>query len=292
MINQIFKSLEELDVGELNKYNILPYEYYTVRPYTIDAELEGFVVSGVKNVLKNKSVFFKEIVYDYVESRKLVFVNYSKYIFPAFITSDSVLCINLGNKKNKDIVSINPVDLYTYTLYGVILKECMLNIKRFVGMENDIANFFKSVFVRLYRKKEGLQANEEYINYLGYVLYLYTFCALFNYENSDNLKRIIASNLVIDVSNLKLNYDFSRLSDTLKALKDNNIISTSLYSFYATVSNSFCVYSFPLFEDISRFMATIASASIRDNNVISTRWYIVNPTLFRRIITYLNNLFG
>jgi len=287
IIKPVFTSLTD---QKESAYNILPYEYYSIKQYQLEEHEEDLLYKTMDVVFKKRTLNFSEFVKKRLQKRDYYFVFYRKYIFPAFITKDGVLCINLGNKGKTDVSVLSSIDLYSYCLYGFILEKCFEYPEKFVNFETLISNFLFSLFVKIYRKKSGLLGFDKLLSELYYLITLYTFVNYYGYPNDDTTKKKIANMLILNINDLKLDYDFSTLEGLFKALGANNIINASVFTFYNIIANRFCIYSLPLFEDFTRFFSTLTTSSISSNSVISTNWYSVNPDVYKKTLSLLNNI--
>ena len=92
--------------------------------------------------------------------------------------------------------------------------------------------------------------------------------------------------LVFDPQDLKLDYDFTSIKGFLNAINDNDIIPISDFKFSTNIINVAGMASLPMFEDISRFFATLLASTIPGNSNFSYYWSKVNPGLYNK----LNNI--
>ena len=103
-----------------------------------------------------------------------------------------------------------------------------------------------------------------------------------NTHNS-SLEKKIGSITYTDPQELKLDYDFSKTIDFLKSVNDNKIIPISENKFSSVVINIGGLASLPMFEDISRFFATLLACSV-PNSQFSYIWAKINTNLYNKLV--------
>ena len=100
---------------------------------------------------------------------------------------------------------------------------------------------------------------------------------------SESVKNKIAAITYTDKGDLNLNYDFKSTNEFLKSINGNNIIPMSENKFSTTIINIGGISSLPMFEDVSRFFATLLACGI-PNSQFPPTWVKINPNLYGKLV--------
>ena len=90
---------------------------------------------------------------------------------------------------------------------------------------------------------------------------------------------------------LDLKYDFENISEFLKCINDNRIVSISDNTFSTSVINIAGVVSLPMFEDASRLFASILSSRVSGNHVFSSYWIKASKEIYEKMTKRGTDLF-
>jgi hypothetical protein len=186
-----------------------------------------------------------------------------------------------------NISDYSTTDMYTLFLYTASLRAFITSNSIPDDADELISSFIFSVFMKMYRKKAGLAGSyRDLIPKLAFIIWLYTYVGMLGHEDTITARRKIAGNLYTSFEDLKLDgFNFSSITDVLKCLNENGIITTSTNSFSTQVINYGGVASLPLFEDPSRFFATLISTTVPGSRVFASYWAKVRPDLFKKVIS-------
>jgi hypothetical protein len=108
--------------------------------------------------------------------------------------------------------------------------------------------------------------------------------------NQKEIERQCAK-LFLDPNDVDLNYDFKSTIDFLRAINKNGIIKISENIFSSTIISRTSLTSLPMFEDTSRFFATLLASGVSGNRVFSTYWLKLERkhSMYDKLV-YLANL--
>jgi len=150
---------------------------------------------------------------------------------------------------------------------------------------NSIYLMIFSIFMKIYGKKSGLISSySNLIPRLRFLINLYVSVSMFGIKDNTNTRNKIANQLYIDHTKMKLDYDFSSTKDFLKSINENNIISLSEYTFSSVMIERGGIPSLPIFEDVSRFFATLIASTVFGGDLFSGFYSKCNSSLYPKIV--------
>jgi hypothetical protein len=142
-----------------------------------------------------------------------------------------------------------------------------------------------SIFMKMFGKSSGLIGSySTLIPNLRFLISLYINVAFFGEIQEEKLISRLATSLYMDPKGLDLNFDFTSVKEFLLAINKNKIIPISENTFSSKVVNQMGLASLPMFEDLSRFYATILGATVPGNSVFSGYLAKVNSGLFGKLV--------
>ncbi|MCK5018461.1 MAG: hypothetical protein KAS32_15485 [Candidatus Peribacteraceae bacterium] len=271
-----------------NVYNIVPLAPSTLKAYQVSKEDANYLY-GLINVYsrtrKHKLSSLVEFNFN-----KCMIVHLPTYPLPGFITDKGVPVVNLSILPVKMISDYAPADVFALFLYTLCLAIFLKNKPFKKGAEMNVSNMFFSVFMRLFGKKAGLiGAFSNLIPKLQFLINYYTSVSMMNAPQDESTQRKIAAALFVNYKELDLSDDFSSSIGFLKSINKNDIIPMSENKFSTSIINSGGIISLPMFEDMSRFFATIAATSVSGNSAFGFFWQRVNTTLYNKLLEYSLN---
>lgn len=264
-------------------YNLPPLSLSTLSAYRVTKEDFNYLTGLVKTFNRVKSHPASRVVDK--EMDKLVVVNFEHYPLSGFITTKKLMVVNLSPLPYKLIIDYTPPDVFSVFLYSIALKQ-FINKKAF-GKDNviSISLFIFSIFMKLFGKKAGLIGSYDYlIPKLKFLITLYVSVSFVGITQNDSLKNKISSYYMTDHRELDLNYDFSSTKQFLKAIDKNGVMSITENTFSTEVINRFGVSALPMFEDVSRFYATLISSTVPGNSLYSGFLKKINTPLFDKLV--------
>ena len=272
-----------------NVLNVVPLSRGTLKAYEIDKNDFRHLQILAETFGRLKGHPANRIVTD--GSRNLIVVNIPSYPLPAFITKNGLPVVNLSVLPAKLLTDYSASDIFSLFLYTLSLNNFVKREPFKPGTESNVSGMIFSVFMKLFGKKAGLIGSYKYlIPKLQFLIYLYVSVSMMGIPDNENTRKRIASTVFIDKNELKLNYDFGSTKDFLKSINDNEIIPISQIKFSTAIISTGGVSSLPMFEDISRFFATILASTV-PNSQFSYFWAKVNQNLFNILVeTGLRNL--
>lgn len=270
-------------VSSGHNFNVFPGSSGTLGAYMVDEMTKNYLTTIAKAYEKNRPSEITEIVakrYNEIE-----FVDIPDYILPGFILKDFTPVVNLGVLNVRDITEYNPNDIFSMMVYSVSMSIYMGNNVFSLGIEDIIGAFYMAVFMKMHGKKSGLMSSyKELIPSLRFLISLYVRAGILQERVDEPYMKKLSSSYLIDHKQLKTDYDFTKIESFLESVRDNRIISISKNKFSNSIVNVGNVVSLPMFEDISRFFATILAGKISGNRLFSTYWYKFSKEITERVL--------
>lgn len=264
-------------------YNIPSVSKSTLSAYAVSNQDKRHLIDMVETYTRIKNHPGKDIVSK--DMKNIQVVNFSLYPLPGFVTTKGLSVINLDVLPQRLITDYNNVDIYALYLYVSIFRRFLKKTNFSKDNAISISNMIFSIFMKMFGKSSGLVGSYSHlIPKLRFLITLYVYVAFFGENQSDRLISKIASSLYMDLSGIDLNYDFSSIKEFLKAVNKNNVIPISENTFSSKVINQIGVASLPMFEDLSRFYATILASTVPGNSVFSGYLSKVNTNLFNKLV--------
>lgn len=269
--------------GTTEVYNVVPLKKSTLKAYEIDKDDRNHLLTLVRSFGRIKQHISSKFVEN--NMNKILLINLPTYPLPGFIARDGTAVANLSVIPVTLVTDYTSSDIYSLFLYASSLKYYVTKKPFALGTEINIANMIFSIFMKLFGKKSGLIGSFKYlIPKLQFLTFLYISVAFMGLEQNETLIRKIGSTLFVRPEELKLNYDFRSVKGFLEALNDNEIISISENKFSSMIVGVAGMSSLPMFEDISRFFATILASDIPGSTSFSGFWSKVNVSLFEKLV--------
>jgi len=278
-VKQIFELIYKT-TGKVQ--NVVSLNRGTLKAYEIEKIDFDHIIMLAKSFSRIKQHPASKIIDS--EAQKLIIVRMDSYPLPAFVTNKGYGVINLSVLPARNITDYSSSDVYSMFLYTIALKYYISKTPFKLGIESNVAGMIFSIFMKVFGKKAGLIGSYKYlIPKLQFLIYLYVSVSMVGYPNNNSTIKKIGSITYTDPSELKLDYDFNNTSDFLKSINDNDIIPLSENKFSSTMINSGGVASLPMFEDLSRFFATLLACGI-PNSQFSYIWAKINTNLYNKLV--------
>lgn len=262
--------------------NVVPLSRGTLKAYEIDKNDFRHLQILAETFGRLKGHPANKVVSD--NSKNLIVVDMPSYPLPAFITKTGLPVVNLSVLPAKLLTDYSASDIFSLFLYALSLQTFVIKKPFKSGTEASVSGMIFSVFMKLFGKKSGLIGSYKHlIPKLQFLIYLYVSVSMMGISDNENTRKKIASTVFIDKEEMKLDYDFSSTKDFLKAINDNEIIPISQIKFSTAIISTGGISSLPMFEDLSRFFATILASTI-PNSQFSYFWAKVNQNLFNKLV--------
>lgn len=240
--------------------------------------------------------FAKDIVFNLLEEskkkNKIQIVYLSSYNLPVFYNkSTDTIVINLFPFGTKDILPSRPgnKNLYAAILYGLCLSG-VINKKVKIDSRYSpiISSFFNSMLIRLFGKEYGLLGSfMSEISKMKFLVNCYINGAFFGETGKDVFSRSVSYsgfNYKTIEDDLKT-YDFTNIGNFIQSLSELKVMpGLNKHLFTAKILKSYTFNFLPAIEDLSRFLATLASSQIIGSTISPTFLYRVNEDSFGKII--------
>ena len=265
-------------------YNIVPLSKSTLSAYEVDSDEFFYLKNLVKMHIKSKNEVGNEYVLKNLD--RIFVVRLDTYPLPGFVSKDGYGYINISAMPSSNISDFSTTDIYALYLYTTVLRSFIVSQSIPADSDELISTFLFSIFMKMYRKKAGLTgAYRTLIPKLAFIIWVYVYIGMMGNKDTESARRKIAGNLYTDFNDLKTDYNFSSISDVLKCLNENNIITTSTNNFSTQVINYGGIVSLPIFEDASRFFATLIATTVPGSKLFSSYWAKVRPDLFKKVVS-------
>ena len=265
----------------LQVYNVLNMASRTFSAFELEKNDSKYLQNLAKIHIRSKNETGADIVSSNLEGCR--FVRIPDYPLPSFVSRDGVGFINLSVLPSDDISDYSPTDIYALCLYSTALSKYISKEAIPDGIEEAVSAYIFAIIMKIFRKKSGLAGAKELIPKLAFLVWLYTHVALFGKEDDERDRRKIASALYTSTTDMKLDYDFSSTTQFLQAINDNSIISISANKFSTEIINRGDIVSLPMFEDVSRFFASMLSCTIPGSRIFPNIWSKIRPELFKTL---------
>ena len=292
MINSHVKEHFNLSYqSERNVFNIFPYSDSTLSAFKIDQSETDYLITISKAYERTKRSDITEIIKDRFD--KVTFVKIDDYPLPAFILKTGEPIINLSVLDVKQLTDYSAPDILSLIIYSQSLSVFSTSKLLKVSLEDLISVFYLSVFMKLFGKKSGLIGSyKNLIPKLMYIISIYVHEGIFKEKTDAQFKKMLNTRLKINSDKeLDLKYDFENISEFLKCINDNRIVSISDNTFSTSVINIAGVVSLPMFEDASRLFASILSSRVSGNHVFSSYWIKASKEIYEKMTKRGTDLF-
>lgn len=262
-------------------YNLVPLSTSTLKAYQLSKEDFQHLLVLVKTFSRIKKHPASKLIEDNADS--LTVVNLPTYPLPGFVTTKGIGVVNLSVIPVKLLTDYSPSDIFALFLYVLALRSFIMRKPFKTGTESNVAGMIFSIFMKLFGKRAGLIGSFKHlIPKLQFLIYLYVEVSMMGLAQTDQLIKKIGSIVYIDPAELKLDYNFKSTSEFLKSINDNNIIPISENKFSSMIISTGGIASLPMFEDLSRFYATILACGV-PNSQFSYFWAKINTNLFGKL---------
>lgn len=258
----------------------------------------------VLELMKNRiNHYTKDAIFNLItgiEARKkihvVVYPTYSLSVSYNKPTSGQV--INLSPFGVDDILTTKPgpQNLYALLVYSIIFSDLVSGkFKVSNKYSTPITNYFVSILLRLFGKEYGLLGSfSSEIPKLKFLVNAYVLGSFFGMTGTPGYKRAAAASAFDyrPIQDKLKRYDFKNINDFILSLSELGVMpNLNRHNFTARVLRQFGFSFLPALEDLSRFIATIATSDIKGSNVISTYLYKYNERDFNKIIEISKALF-
>jgi hypothetical protein len=279
VIKEKFELIYKSD-GEV--YNVLPISKSTLSAYLVSNQDRNYLMGLVSTFGRIKSHAGKGLVDKY--SKAISVTDFPLYPLPGFVTTSGIPGVNLSVLPQKSITDYNHVDIYTLVLYSAVLKNIMGKTEMSADHAISISNMIFSIFMKLFGKGSGLIGSySNLIPSLRFLISYYVYVSMFGEEQNDALKKRLGTSLYMDPGTLNLDFDFKSIKNLLLAINKNKIIPLSENTFSNKIISTMGMASLPMFEDVSRFYATIVASTVPGNSIFTGYLSKVNTALFQKL---------
>jgi len=238
--------------------------------------------------------FTKSTVYDLINNprtrEKIHVVVYPEYTLPAsFNRPTKGYVINLSAFGVDDISRVDPRNIYACLVYGISFYALTSKIDA-SPVSFSIINYWLSVFVKLFGKKFGLlgiYARE--INKLKFLIACYILTSFYG-SPKQRTYALASSASFFDYKPIvdELDkFDFSNIEDFISSLSVLKAMpGINKYSFTSAFIKHFHYNFVPGLEDVSRFISSLITASLKGSGVIPTFIPSYNEDEFNKIVKF------
>jgi hypothetical protein len=268
-------------------------------PYGIKKSFE-FIKAETKIVHFGKDTILKLL--DIQKGNKSLFIMMTlpNYLLPVtYNQKTNQIIINISAFGSEDVTPTNPDPrnlyscfVYGYTFYNVIKGTLDMGKK----IAPSIISYLVSMFIRLFGKDYGLLSSYAHeIPKLKFLLSCYILSSFFG-DPKEELYNHAAPMATFDYRPIEsdLNqFDFSKIEDFISSLSKLKVMpDINTYVFAKKFYTFFGVGFLPALEDVSRFIATLSTATVHGTTIVPT--FIsskYNQTEFNNVIKISKKLF-
>jgi len=271
--------------GNKNLFNIYDFSESSLKPYLADEESINYFKVLVKTYSSEKTLPFGKLILKELDN--VLVSKMEDYPLPGFMTSKKIGVVNLAPIDAKLLSDYSAPDVYACFAYTIILSKLMSRSGFTDRLEDQVSLFLDSAFMGMFGKKSGMIGSYRHlIPKLKFIIAMYTHEGMFGNKPNDIYRNKVASKYFLDYKEMKLDYDFKSITDTIKCINDNNIISLSENVFSTSVINYGGIISLPMFEDLSRMFATLLMVFVKGNHLFSTYWYKKSKSVYEKLIKF------
>jgi len=251
----------------------------------------------VLELMKNKiSHYTKDAIFDLIsgiEARKSIYVvtlpEYSLSV--SYNKPNKGQVINLSPFSIKDIEGTKPgaQNLYALMVYSIVFSDLVSGkFKVSDKYSSPIASYFTSILIRMFGKEYGLLGSfSSEISKLKFLTNSYVLGSFFGMIGPAAFKRAGAASAFDyrPIADKLKKYDFKNINDFILSLSELSVMpNLNKHVFTGRVLRQFGFTFLPALEDLSRFIASIATSDVKGSNVVSTYLHKYNERDFNRIL--------
>lgn len=278
-----------------NTPNVLNISDNVIQKYQKEENSPRQIFTFLKQREKSiKNHFTKKKIFDLIENVKereiIKVVRFDQYILPVTYSppSDSII-INLKPLDVEEITDLSPNNLYALLVYGYAFRQFIKKVKIPDTVAGPIIAYYLSVFIKLFGKEFGLLGiYASGIPKLKFFIACYILASFFNYSINDRLLKRAATYAPYDYKDEKmaiLNYDFSDISQFIRALSEMKVLAgIKVYGFTTKVYRFLDLSFMPALEDLSRFVCILLTSDIKGSTIVRSFLYTFNQSAFDQVI--------
>jgi len=252
------------------------------------------IYAVVKLIERRIHHFTKTIVFDLLNNprsmERIHLVVYPEYRLPVSLNRPTKgIVINLSAFDTDDISRVDARNIYACLVYGLSFRSLTSGVDA-SPVSFSIINYLLSVFVRLFGKKFGLlgiYARE--INKLKFLISCYILTSFFG-ADKPRVYTVASSAAFFDYKPILDDldkFDFSSIEDFIKSLSSLKVMpGINKYSFTSAFIKHFHLNFVPGLEDVSRFVSSLITASLKGSAVIPTFISSYNEDEFNKIVKF------
>lgn len=269
--------------------NYFDYSQPTIDAFKIDEYDRENVIRTMKLLLHRMKHISVDLIARKVENNfdDIDFTNLLKYPLPAIynIKTKRVI-INLKFFGKKEVTGIDPRSLYSVIFYGYMLRlfyHKPLNVKYNI----EICDYLLLMFINLFGKKYGIMSSyKDMIPKLHFLIISYVMTSFFGHTQKNTYTKSARSGASIKDFRINLDeYDLYNSRNFIKALSDSGVFPGFDLSYFAGyIFKRFGLMTLPMFEDESRFIATMAAATLPSGGVFPRDLQKVSVKIFDKIV--------
>ena len=236
-----------------------------------------------------KSTVF-ELITNPKPSVRIHLVVYPEYSFPvSFNRPTKGIVVNLSAFGTDDISRVDPRNIYACLVYGFSFYSLTSKVDA-SPISSSIINYWLSVFVKVFGKKFGLlgiYARE--INKLKFLISCYVLTSFFGigkqkvYTLASSASFFDYKPIIDDLDK----FDFSNIEDFVTSISSLKVMpGINKWSFTAAFVRHLSTNFIPGLEDVSRFVSSIITSSLKGSNIIPTFISTYNEEEYNKILRF------
>lgn len=282
--------------------NILKLSASTIESHKI--EIGPRKVFVILDLMKNRvSHYTKDAIFNLISDLKarekihvVVLPDYSLPVSYNRPTKGQIINLSPFGIKDIDTAKPGPQNLYALMVYSIVFSELVSGkFKVSDKYSSPIASYFTSVLLRLFGKEYGLLGSfSSEIGKLKFLTNSYILASFFGKEGPAAFKRASAASAFDHrpIADKLKKYDFKNINDFILSLSELGVMpNLTKHAFTGKVLKQFGFNFLPALEDLSRFVAIVATSDIKGSTVVSTYLNKYNERDYNRVLEISKALF-
>ncbi len=254
--------------------------------------------------MKNRvSHYTKDAIFNLISDLKarekihvVVLPDYSLPVSYNRPTKGQIINLSPFGIKDIDTAKPGPQNLYALMVYSIVFSELVSGkFKVSDKYSSPIASYFTSVLLRLFGKEYGLLGSfSSEIGKLKFLTNSYILASFFGKEGPAAFKRASAASAFDHrpIADKLKKYDFKNINDFILSLSELGVMpNLTKHAFTGKVLKQFGFNFLPALEDLSRFVAIVATSDIKGSTVVSTYLNKYNERDYNRVLEISKALF-
>jgi len=201
--------------------------------------------------------------------------------------------INLSPMNAKEVGRVSHTKLYAAIVHAYILDAIVKNKLRIPdNMAQPISNYWFSLFNQVFGRDFGLTGTySDKLPGLKFMLTSYILIAFFGRKQNKatfDLAKRYSSYSYESNNDVLAKHDLTEIRGLIRTLSESGVMpGFNIIKFTTRTHQMFGVQMLPMFEDLSRFMATIMASSVKQQDLYRSFIHKYNKAMYIRMLDYM-----